>query len=313
MKKMRIALILLALASVWACAASSDSPMSASSAISATEGDQELKRGVYWYQKGCMPKAMTHFQAAHEHYSLGDRRIGIARSLNSMANVHRQQGRRANALIFYNAAVKAARGGGDRRVLAQVLANKAAVLIDENDLAGAEDLLDEAERLAGERGAVPALVLNYRAMVMIKAKREDRAAALLDRAAAVDFGNDPTIRATLRFSHGRLMMHAGQYPQAENLFTQALELDRQTECARCIAEDLAALADVHERRGEDEAALDCLERSLKIYALLENRTKVDEYLGRLERLAGKTGDDPRVTVYFIKQWLAGEAVDAVCR
>ena len=33
----------------------------------------------------------------------------------------------------------------------------------------------------------------------------------------------------------------------------------------------------------------------------------------LDRLADKTGEDLRVTAHFIRQWLAGEAVEAICR
>ena len=63
----------------------------------------------------------------------------------------------------------------------------------------------------------------------------------------------------------------------------------------------------------DEAALGCLDRSIKIHALVENREKVLDNLNRLEFLAQKTGTDIRMTVHFINQWLAGEAADAICR
>jgi hypothetical protein len=33
----------------------------------------------------------------------------------------------------------------------------------------------------------------------------------------------------------------------------------------------------------------------------------------METLAERTGTDIRVTVHFVNQWLAGEAVDAICR
>jgi tetratricopeptide (TPR) repeat protein len=310
MKKTLLGLLLLVLGGLWACAAS---PRPASLANSIDQGDRELKRGVYWYQKGCMRKAVDHFQAAHEHYSLADRQIGVARSLNGLANAYRQRGNLESALLFYDAAVAAGRRCDDQTVLAQALANKAAVLIEAEDTSAAEVLLDEAKLLARERGAVFALVLNYQAVLMMKAKKVDEAAALLDQADAVALGDEPDIRATIRFTRGRLRMHADDYKQAKHLFAQALELDRQAECSRCIADDLTAMADVHERLGEDEAALDCLERSLKIYALLENRPKVSEHLDRLQQLADKTGGDLRVTVHFINQWLAGEAVDAICR
>ena len=61
------------------------------------------------------------------------------------------------------------------------------------------------------------------------------------------------------------------------------------------------------------AALTCLEQSLKIHALLGNRKIVIDNLERLKSLAEQTGNDARVAVHFINQWLAGELVDVVCR
>jgi hypothetical protein len=96
-------------------------------------------------------------------------------------------------------------------------------------------------------------------------------------------------------------------------FQRALELDRHAGFTRGVADDLSAMAGIHEQLGEDEAALDCLDRSIKIYALMENQAKVLEHLGRLESLAQKTGSEVRVTVHFINQWLAGGAADVICR
>ena len=310
MKNTLLGMLLTVLVGVWACAAPS---RSTSSDTFIDQGDRELRHGVHWYQKGCMRKAMDHFQAAHEQYSLADHQTGVARSLNGLANAYRQRGNLESALLFYDAAVASGRRCDEQTVLAQTLANKAAVLIDEEDLSAAEVLLDEARLLARERGGVFALVLNYQAVLKMKAKQLDEAAALLDQADGAAPLDAPDILATIRFSQGRLLMDADHHQQAKHLLTQALELDRQAGCSRCIADDLLAMADFHERLGEDEAAVDCLERSLKIYALLENQLKVSKHIDRLERLADKTGDDLRVTVHFINRWLAGEAVDAICR
>jgi hypothetical protein len=109
------------------------------------------------------------------------------------------------------------------------------------------------------------------------------------------------------------MMKSGNYAEAMSQFHRALDLDRQAGFTRGMADDLTAMAAIHEQVGEDEAAMDCLDRSIKIHALLENRSVVREHLGRLEALAQKTGTDVRVTVHFVNQWLAGKAVDAICR
>jgi tetratricopeptide (TPR) repeat protein len=198
-------------------------------------------------------------------------------------------------------------------VIAQALCNKAATIMEQGDLSGAEVLLDEAQLLARETGPVFAMVLNHRAVLMMKTQHDDAALSLLDQADAVTAGDGLNAGATLRFTRGRLMLKTGKVPEALLLFEQALELDRQAGFSRGMADDLSAMAGIHEQLGEDESALDCLDRSIKIYALLENREKVMEYLDRLESLALKTGTDVRVTVHFANQWLAGKAVDAICQ
>jgi tetratricopeptide (TPR) repeat protein len=310
MKKSLVPILVLAILGIGACAAS---PPATSSADGFDEGDRELKRGIYWYQKGCNRKAMEHFLAAHEHYSLTDQQAGVARSLNSIANGYRHAGKAKDARLFYDAAIAAARRCDDQRVMAQALCNKVAILIEADDLAGAEVLLDEAQLLTRETGQVYAMVLNHRAVLLMMANRTDEAVTLLDQADAAAVGDGFNADATIRFTRGRLMMKNGNYAEAMSLFQHALELDRQAGFTRGMADDLSAMAGIHEQLGEDEAALDCLDRSLKIHALLENRAKVLENLVRLESLAQKTGTDVRVTVHFINQWLAGEALDVNCR
>ncbi len=310
MKHSLVLIMALALGGVCACATS---PVATSSADSPDRGDRELKRGVYWYQKGCTRKALDHLNAAHEHYSLADQQAGVARSLNGLANVYRQAGNAESAMLFYDAALAAARRCDDQTVVAQALSNKAAALIDSGELAGAEVFLDEAQLLAREAGQVFAMVLNHRAVLLMKGQRFDEAEALLDQADSLASGDGFNAGATIRFTRGQLMMKTGNYPQAMSFFQQALELDRQAGFTRGMAGDLAAMAEIHEQLGEDEAALNCLDRSLKIHALLEDRQKVRENVDRLEGLARKTGTDVRVTLHFIDQWLAGDALDVICR
>jgi tetratricopeptide (TPR) repeat protein len=310
MKNFYMLTMALALWGVCACATS---PTATSSANASDQGDRELKRGIHWYQKGCMRKAMDHFHAAHEHYSFTDQQLGVARSLNSLANVYHQLGDEESALLFYDAAITAARRCDDQRVMAQALSNKAAGLIESGDLAGAEVLLDEAQLLTRETGPVFSMVLNHRAVLFMKSNQYDEALNMLDQADSANVEDGGNAGATICFTRGRLMMKTGKYPQALRQFQQALEMDQRAGFTRGMADDLYAMVDIYEQLGQDEAALGCLDRSIKIYALVENREKVLNMTARLESLAKKTGTDVRVTLHFINQWLAGEAVDAICR
>ena len=309
---MRSLLLIAALAWGGICACASV-PSTTASAGSPDSGDRELKRGVYWYQKGCARKALDHFHAAHENYCLADQQTGVAPSQISQAKNYPHSDYLDNAMLFYDAATVAARRSDDQTITARALSNKAAALIESGELSAAEVLLNEAQLLSRETGPVFATILNHRAILLMRTERFDEAANLLDQADAAAAGDSYHADASIRFTRGRLLMRTGNYAQALTFFQQALELDRQSGYPRGMADDLAAMAEIHEQMGRDEAALDCLDRSIKIHALIDQRNDVQENLERLRALAERTGTDIRVTVYFVNQWLAGEAVGATCR
>jgi tetratricopeptide (TPR) repeat protein len=297
----------------WAIGACATAPRSTSPDSDADRGDRDLRRGIYWYHKGCSRKALDHFLAAHEYYCLTDQPVGVARSLLSLANLYRHLHGQESSLPFYDAAISAARRCGDQTVTAQALSNKAALLIDSDQLSAAEVLLDEAQLLSREAGPAFAMVLNHRAVLLMKEQQYDKAAILLSQADSAVGRGSHRVEATLHYTHGRLMMISGDYPQALTRFQQALELDRLAGFAQGMAADLAAIADIQERLGQDEAALDYLARSIRMYALIDKRKTVLENLERLETLAKRTGTDIGVTLHFINQWMAGETVDTTCR
>ncbi|WP_170302412.1 tetratricopeptide repeat protein [Desulfosarcina widdelii] len=310
MRKILVVILLLAATGIWACAATTKTTTSVDRS---GQGDRELKLGMYWYHRGCSRKALEHFQTAYEHFSLHDQSQGVARSLIGLAHLHRLADNRENALLFYDAAIAAARRCDDQTVTARALSGKAALLIDSDDLSGAETLLDEAQLISTLSGSVSTMLFNHRAVLAMKEMRYDDALTLLDQADSSAAEAESPAAATIRFTRARVLMRSGDDEKAMALFQQALDLDRGAGFSRGMAADLLAMADIYERSGQNESALDCLERSLKIYALMGNRKIVLDNLDRLESLAGQAGSDTRITVHYINQWLAGEAVDVVCR
>jgi len=310
MRKILVVIMLLAASGIYSCAATNKTTTSSDRP---DQGDRELKLGMYWYHRGCSRKALDHFQIAYEHYSLRDQPQGVARSLIGLAHLHRLADNRENALLFYDTAISAARRCGDPTVTTRALSGKAALLIDSDDLSAAEILLDEAQLVSTKNGSVSAMLFNHRAVLEMKEGRYDEALALLDQAASSVAEADSPAAATIRFTRARVLMRSGNDEKAMAQFQQALDLDRSADFSRGMAADLLAMADIYERSGQNEIALDCLERSLKIYALMGNRKIVLDNLDRLESLATQAGSDTRITVHYINQWLAGEAIDVVCR
>jgi tetratricopeptide (TPR) repeat protein len=310
MKRFLVIAMALMLAGFCGCAAS---PPATLSAGASAQGDRELRQGIHWYRKGCLHKAMNHVLAAHAQYCLADNQAGVARSLNSLANIYQQAGDANGALRYYDAAVAAGKRSDDQTVTARALANKAAVLIEAGRLSAARTLLGKARIRSGKSGPVFAVVLNRRAVLLMEGQHYNEAMKLLDRAASLAVGDESTTAAAIHFTRGRLMTRTGHDVQALGQFQQALAADRQAGFTRGMADDLFALAGAHEHLGKDGAALNCLDRSLQLYALLEDHAKVAGSLDRLKKLARKTGTDPSVSIHFIEQWLTGGGINAVCR
>ena len=111
MRKILAVIMLLAASGIWACAATTETTTSTDRP---DQGERELKRGMYWYHRGCSRKALEHFQAAFEHFSLRDQPQGVARSLIGLAHLHRLADNRGDAILFYDTAITAARRCGPR-------------------------------------------------------------------------------------------------------------------------------------------------------------------------------------------------------
>ena len=105
---------------------------------------------------------------------------------------------------------------------------------------------------------------DQQAVLSMKEQRFDEALTLLKEAESSGVEKPSTVPATLRYTRGKVLMRTGDYEQAMHLFQQALEQDRKMGFARGVADDLLALAEIHEQMGRSEEALDCLEQSLKI-------------------------------------------------
>ena len=213
-----------------------------------------------------------------------DDRIGAARSMDGIANAHRLMGDQKSAILFYDAAVSAskrceAENWECRSVAAQALANKAALLLEMEDFPGATVVLDEAQSMVREERSILIRILNHRAVLAMKTGQYEMAASLLDQADSLAHKNGAD--ATLRFTRGRLMAMMGRDDEAMPCFQQTLTLDRKAGNIGAVADDLSAIADIHEKQGDIEKALDYLDRSVKIYALIGERRKVANQLGQI--------------------------------
>ncbi len=276
-------------------------------------GMKEIKKGTTWYQKGCYKRSLEHFFRAHELFTASDKLSGIAMCMNNIGNIYRMMGEIDRSLLFFEESISIYQYIKDYSGLVQALSNKAAVLIDSDRFEKAACVLSLAEDIA-QQNSIPANhILNKRGILFIRQKQYGRAEQILDSAIA---NTDPANHleyATVNFALGTLMRETGRYEKAVYFFKAALDTDRLSGFHKGIADDLGAIGDINFSQGKYEPAVNYFKRSIKIYALTQNRSKVTEIMKKLNIAAKKSGQDISVTTHFLNQWLKGKTFEGPCK
>jgi tetratricopeptide (TPR) repeat protein len=274
---------------------------------------RELSKGDALYRKGCYHESLPYLMRAHERFTALDDLPGVAMSMNNIGNVYRKIGDAESAILFFDSAYAIYTDIGQRDKSAQILVNKAAVLIQEDRLAEAEAVQKTAGGILDESGGSKVLLFSNQGMLLTRKGDYKGAEQLLLQALKACDPQNPAASATVHFSLGKLLTEKGRYDTALDHLQQALSADRATEFYDGIAGDLAAIGGVYERLGDHVAAANYYQRSVKIYALLQDTLKTTETMNLLEASASAANVDIRVTRYFVNKWSKGEMLDLICR
>lgn len=310
MKKKHAFLILLVAVFFFACAGGNSvkkKPMHL------TSGMKEIKKGTAWYQRGCYKRSLEHFFKAHELFAASDQLSGVAMSMNNIGNVYRIINDINSAVLFYEESYDIYTDIKDNHGVVQALSNKAAAMIDGEMLEEADSVLDTAEEIAQKSGISLIPLHINRGLLFIKKKEFKRAEEILENVLEITDTENLAKFAAANFVLGNLMLETKRYKKAVDFFETALVADRSSGFHRGIAGDLAAIGSICHNQGKNELAAKYFKRSIKIYALMENKEKVRHIMEQLEKVAEKTGMDISVTKLFVNRWLDGKAHASPCR
>ncbi len=307
MKRFSVLLVLLAVGLTIGCGG----PKVKARPPHLTRGMQEIQKGTTAYQQGCYHQALDHFFKAHERFTVSDQLGGVAMSMNNIGNVYRFIGDPESADLFFDEAIGIYLALEDEAGAMQALSNKAALLIDLDKLDVAQETLRRAENLKGDKKSTAGL-FNNKGVLLLKQNAYDQAEEMLNHGLDLASPEDLPEYATLNFSLGRLMLVTKRLDQALAYFNTALITDRQQGFHKGIADDLAALGSVYLAQTRYDTAATHFQRSIKIYALIEDKVRVDETLEQLELAAAKTGLDVRVTQLFVERWMDGKVLESPC-
>ena len=310
MKRFYSILILIAVLFFFGCAGGNAVKKKPEHIIS---GMKEIQKGTTWYQKGCYKRSLEHFFRAHELFAASDQLDGVAMSMNNIGNIYRIMEDTDSSLLFFEESITIYQDIKDYSGLVQALSNKAAVLIDSDRLKEAAGVLRLAEDIA-QKNSIPAdHISNKWGILFIRQKEYSRAEEILNSALANTDPADHSEYATVNFALGTLMRETGRYEKAVYFFKAALDTDRLSGFHKGIADDLSAIGDINFSQSKYEPAVNFFKRSIKIYALIENRKKVSEVMDRLVKAAEKADLNISITKHFVKTWLEGKAFENPCK
>jgi tetratricopeptide (TPR) repeat protein len=276
-----------------------------------TAGMNQIKKGNEFYQKGCYRRSLENYFKAHEQFSAVDQPSGVAMSLNNIGNVYRIMGDKASALIYFDAAYHIYGYLQDNEGIVQVLSNKAAALLDNDQLVSAEACLETADRIATEHHLELAALYRNKAILHMKKKEYRQAEDILNALLKNIDPDNLTETAAAHAAMGHLLIETHQYSKGIEFLEKALEADRESGFYKGLADILAAIGSAYQKLGEFTPASYYYQRSIKIYALIGDRKKVDTIMERLNDTDQKTELDTTLTRHFVERWLAGEA-DGPC-
>ncbi|MFZ5563505.1 MAG: tetratricopeptide repeat protein [Thermodesulfobacteriota bacterium] len=272
-----------------------------------------VQKAVADYHAGCNESALKELNRAHEMFTLADDQAGVAMCMNNMGTVYRAANDAGSAAAFFEEAFGLYQRLGDTKGAFQALANKAAVLTETGDYAGAKAALDRADALAPGPAADFLPLLNNRGVLLARQGELEKAEALLRRALAKTGPDNLSDRATVNAGLGNLMKQAGRHAEAMEFFKTALEADTRQGFYRGMADDLAAMAECGVALGNEDQAIDWLKRSIKLSALTGDTVRAHNRFETLVPLAEKHQIDITIFSHLVKQWLKGERVRSYCR
>ena len=276
-------------------------------------GTKEIQKGIAWYQKGCYKRALGYFLRAHESFVLSDQLHGVAMSLNNIGNVYRHRDKIANAILFFEESFDIYWDLKNTASAVQVLSNKAAALIEDNQLENASAVLSLAKDIAQKNAISDKPLLHNQAILLIKQKEFKQAEEILHRALDTTDPTHLSAVATVNFACGNLNLARGKYAEAVKYFKLTLEADRSRGFYKGMADTLAALGTAFVGLGQSAQAADYYKRSIQIYALIENKKKIQQTMDAFEKASQAANLDTRVTKYFVGKWSKGQAFQGPCQ
>ena len=269
------------------------------------DGFKYTLQGVEEYSNGCYNRALKYFYDAYQIFSLTDDIKSASVCLNNIGNIYREMKNREKAILFFDSAISNYKKMDAKEALAEVFVNKAIMEIEAKNYDEALKFLKTAKKINPKNSY---LIDSYKAIVFIKKADFITAEKILNR---VYKNKKSKNSAIINCNMGNLFFEKKEYVKAISFYKKALKIDKKNNYHSGIAQDLYNIAKSKIALKDITSATDYLIRSAKIFAILNNKTKVEDINKKMKELGNATFDKS-IDYFFIDLWTKENSVLNFC-
>ena len=257
-----------------------------------------LGQGNHWYGLGCYAEAERYFVEGLDFARMSDDVLLIIRAQNSLGAAALARGQVDLAAAHLELALNSCQSQPDQPELDKILANLGSLAFKLDRLDDAGDFWNRALEVAEERGQNPAPYLCDLARLHLAGNNRTEFMELTARAlSATENYLDRYVRADALNLAGQAALLEDRLEEAENLFSQALELDRKTENITGLAQDTESLGLLMIRLERYQEAAGFLDRAFFLRLAVGDDQKAGQILAALQNLSRDHKFPQKTSVY----------------
>jgi tetratricopeptide (TPR) repeat protein len=246
------------------------------------QGHQSLSQGN-------LTKASKDFTRALDTSRSIDYPSGVAHQLNNLGAVALEQGDLPKAKKLFSQAWEINQSRQHWSDASVNQANLATVAQKAGDWGAAAEHLQmaqDAALMARSKIAQGRVLLRWASYYL---DQQNLASAATSLQQAHKLAKTSSLKGSLAYQRGRLLLAQGNTSEAISSFCQALFFDRKTLDRAAMAADLYSLGEVHQLRGEMSQAWEYFSRAFDVYASMGKKAQAARCLSRLQEVNSQGG------------------------
>jgi adenylate cyclase len=225
-------------------------------------------QGGSFYAKGNYPKALEYFDRSLKISEEIGNKVGIAKVLNNIGSIYKNQSNYPKALEYYQRSLKIQEEIGDKSGIAGVLTGIGVVYFTQSNYPKALEYYQRSVKIKEEIGDKSGIadVLNNIGIIYNIQSNYPKALEYYERSVKIreEIGDKRRITSSL-INIGHIYLEKGDYPNALDYYQRGIKICEETGQKQFQANALIGIGSIYKNQSNYPKALEYCQRSLKIY------------------------------------------------